>query len=79
MCTDHGKISRREFIYGIGTGAGSLALSSLIGCDTRKTVESITNKAAKTPVGPLAPKPAMTIPKARALHFFNDGRWPQSY
>ena len=69
MCTDHGKLTRREFIYGIGTGAGSLALSSLMGCETGKTVEQLANKVTKVPMNPLAPKPAMQIPKARACIF----------
>ena len=69
MCTDHGKITRREFIYGIGTGAGSLALSGLMGCETGNTVEQLANKITKVPVSPLAPKPAMSIPKARACIF----------
>jgi hypothetical protein len=69
MSTDHGKLNRREFIYGIGTGIGSMALSSLMGCSGRDSSASIIEKVTRVAESPLAPKPAMTIPKARACIF----------
>lgn len=47
-------IPRREFLYGLGSSLGALALTSL---------EASEKKAA----GPLAPKPPMTDPKAKAV------------
>ena len=69
MSTDSGKHTRREFIYGIGTGLGSLALSSLIGCSPDKQAGRIIEKITSPPINPLASKPAMLIPKAKACIF----------
>ncbi|MFY0652568.1 MAG: DUF1501 domain-containing protein [Cyclobacteriaceae bacterium] len=69
MCTNHGKQSRREFIYGLGTGLGSVALGSLLGCESGSTVETIARKVAKIPTSPLAIKPAMMVAKAKSCIF----------
>ena len=69
MSINPGRLTRREFIYGIGTGVGSMALSSLFGCESPVEVKKIADKVARLPEAPLAPKPAMNIPKARACIF----------
>jgi hypothetical protein len=69
MSTDHRKLNRREFIYGIGTGVGSLALSSLMGCGVEEQRIKTLKNIAELAESPLAPKPAMRIPKARACIF----------
>ncbi len=69
MSTDSGKQTRREFIYGIGTGVGSLALSSLMGCRPNEQGAKIIEKITNVNANPLAAKPAMMIPKAKACIF----------
>lgn len=69
MSTDSEKQTRREFIYGIGTGVGSLALSSLMGCRPNEQGAKIIEKITNVNANPLAAKPAMMIPKAKACIF----------
>ena len=55
------KLNRRDFIYGLGASVGALAFSSLLGCEN--------NSVIKKMQGPLASKPAMLMPKAKAVIF----------
>ncbi len=65
MCTEPGKFKRRDFIYGLGASVGAMALSSLVGCDNAlKGVSSTLRKK-----GPLDPRPAMFLPKAKSVIF----------
>ncbi len=57
----HSYQNRREFLYGLGSGIGAVALSSLLGCDSKSG-----NQLTK---GPLSPSPPMFIPKAKACIF----------
>jgi len=61
MYTEADKTSRREFLYRLGSGIGSVALSSLLGCDP--------GVVHKTSNGPLSPSPPMFLPKAKACIF----------
>ena len=49
--------TRREFLYGLGSSLGALALTDML------AQESL----AASPVGPLSPKPPMHPPKAKAV------------
>jgi hypothetical protein len=57
----HSYLNRREFLYGLGSGIGAVALSSLIGCEPING-EQITK-------GPLSPSAPMFLPKAKACIF----------
>lgn len=61
MCTDPKKFRRRDFIYGLGATVGSLALNSLMSCDTPSAKDATVN--------PLAWKPPMFAAKAKACIF----------
>ena len=62
MSTDHqSKWNRRDFLYGLGSSIGAVALSSLLGCETKS--------AGKLASGPLKPVPPMFAAKAKACIF----------
>ena len=63
MCTDPKKFNRRDFIYGLGASVGTLALNSLMGC------ESSNAKRAAAEANVLALKPPMFKSKAKACIF----------
>ena len=67
MCTnDHmnglKKWQRREFIYGLGSSLGAVALSGLLSCETKKSV--ITKQPS-----PLTPRSPAFLPKAKNFIF----------
>ena len=53
------QIPRREFLYGLGSSLGALALTDLLAADDRKN--------RQTTDGPLSPKPQMHPAKAKAV------------
>lgn len=57
----HSYLNRREFLYGLGSGIGAVALSSLLGCDPKDGKQIIK--------GPLSPSAPMFLPKAKACIF----------
>jgi hypothetical protein len=60
MSIKKSNLNRREFLYGLGSGIGAVALSSLVGCDT---------SGSKILKGPLSPSPPMFLPKAKNCIF----------
>ncbi len=66
MSTEYLPINRREFIYGLGTGLGGMALNSLIACDS---LQPSRPSAVPKPRDPLASKLPEIIPKAKACIF----------
>jgi len=67
MCTEKGRFSRRDFIYGLGASVGSLALSTMIGCDTPMG-NGFTDQLGDAS-NPLALKSPMHRSKAKAVIF----------
>lgn len=62
MSTEHNsKWNRREFLYGLGSSIGAVALSSLLGCEGKSLDKLIS--------GPLQPRPPMFAAKAKACIF----------
>lgn len=59
------KYTRRELIYGLGSGIGAVALSSLLGCRSKSDPQVISS----TKFGPLSPKAPRITPKARSCIF----------
>lgn len=66
MSTENHHRSRRDFLYGLGAGIGAVAFSSLLACNAKDLAPE---KVAKASGNPLAPKPPMFIPKAKACIF----------
>ena len=56
-------VTRRQFFGGVGLGLGSIALNALLERDGYAAPPA----AKKTARGPLAPKPPMFAPKAKAV------------
>jgi len=56
------KLHRRDFLYGLGASLGAVALSSLLGCES-KVAKGLSHSH------PLTPKTPMLIPKAKACIF----------
>lgn len=54
--------NRRDFLYGLGASLGAVALTSLLGCDSK-------NIGLETTGSPLSPRPPMFLPKAKACIF----------
>ncbi len=68
MCTNPGQgRSRRDFLYGLGSTIGAVALSSLLGC--RSATSPVHNVEGRQIGGPLAPKVPMSVAKAKACIF----------
>ena len=61
MSTDHSNWNRRDFLYGLGSSIGAVALSSLLACDT-KTGQMVSR-------GPLSPASPMMRAKAKYCIF----------
>ena len=55
-------LTRREFLYGLGASVGAVAFSSLLGCEAAP-------EAGRAAAGPLAARPAMRRPRAKACIF----------
>ena len=66
MSTDHPYRSRRDFLYGLGAGIGALAFSSLLGCNHHQVEKE---KVVRALGNPMAAKPPMILPKAKACIF----------
>ncbi len=65
MCTDKSsKYNRRDFLFGLGSTVGAVALSSLLGCKQREEIAGVSAVDS-----PLAPGTAMTLPSAKACIF----------
>ncbi len=58
--TDRATLSRREWLYGLGAGLGSVALTALLAPELR---------AASAAAGPLTPKPGHLPARARSVIF----------
>ena len=54
--------NRRQFLYGLSSGLGALAFSSLLACNDA-------TKLTEKPPPPLAPRSPMTVPKAKNFIF----------
>jgi hypothetical protein len=61
MSTDHSNWNRRDFLYGLGSTIGAVALSSLLACE-RKTGQLVSK-------GPLSPSAPMMRAKAKYCIF----------